>query len=203
MCFSLQVSLTASALLFSIGILCLKKNPKKILAYIPFIFAIQQMAEALVWASFDYGWGQKWSNIFSYLFLFFAYVVWPTLIPYSFCQVENEKKRQEFLSIIFFVGIFISLYLFYHLIIFQLSVKIIYSRIEYYFQSINDNIYLFLAYTVTVIAPSFVSSNSRAKMLGILIFVAWAASILIYLYAFTSVWCFFAAILSSVIYFLL
>jgi hypothetical protein len=203
MCFSLQASLTASALLFCIGILCLKKNPKKILAYIPFIFAIQQLAESLVWASFDYNWDAKWMNLFSYIFLFFAYILWPCLIPYSFFQIEQRQKRQKILNIIFYLGILVSSYLIYQLFTHPLNVKIVCSSIEYYAQSVNSNIYLLIVYSFTVMAPFFISTLRRVKIYGLTIFMSWAISLLIYSYAFTSVWCFFAAILSSLIYFLL
>jgi hypothetical protein len=203
MCFSLQVSLTASALLFCIGILCFKKDSKKILAYIPFFFAIQQLAEALVWASFDYSWAEPWRNIFSYIFLFFAYVLWPSFIPYCFYQLEKDKKRQKLLKGIFYLGILVSAYLIYQLSVYSLDVKIVCSSIEYYFQSTNDNIYLLFVYAFTVMAPCFISTISRAKIFGIALFISWAISCLAYSYAFTSAWCFFAAILSSLIYFLL
>jgi hypothetical protein len=203
MCFSLKVSLTASVFLFFVGLLCYKKNHKKLLAYIPFLFAIQQLAEALVWASFDYNWGLKWLNIFSYLFLFFAYVVWPSLIPYSFLQIESDKKRQKIIMKIFYVGTIVSLYLVYQLIVFPLNVKIICSSIEYFSLSGNDNLYLLFVYAFTVIAPCFISTIGRVKIFGFVLFISWAISCLVYSYAFTSVWCIFAAILSSLIYFLL
>jgi hypothetical protein len=202
MCFSLQVSLTASAFLFCIGILCLKKNSKKILCHIPFFFAIQQLAEALVWASFDYNWAESWRNIFSYIFLFFAYILWPSFIPYCFYQLEKDKKRQKLLKGIFYLGILVSVYLIYQLIIYPLDVKIVCRSIEYYFQSTN-NIYLLFVYAFTVMAPFFISTISRAKIVGVALFISWAISCLVYSYAFTSIWCFFAAILSSLVYLLL
>jgi hypothetical protein len=203
MCFSLKVSLAASVGLFLVGVFCLKKNHKKLLAYIPFIFAVQQLAEALVWASFDYSWGARWVNIFSYLFLFFAFVVWPLLIPYSFYQIEQTQKRQKILIKICYIGSIVSIYLFYQLIVFPLNVKIVCSSIEYYSQLVNDNLYLLFTYAFTVMAPCFISTISRAKIFGVALFISWAISCYVYAYAFTSVWCFFAALLSSVIYFLL
>jgi hypothetical protein len=203
MCFSLKASLTASVGLFLIGFFCHKKNPKKLLAYIPFIFAIQQLAEALVWASFNYSWGARWVNIFSYLFLFFAYIVWPTLIPYSFFQIEDDKTNKKFLKLFLNAGILVSAYLIYQLMLYPLNIKIVCNSVAYYVESTNNNIYLLLIYAFVVMLPCFISSIRLAKIFGVALFISWAISCLVYSYAFTSVWCFFAAILSSLIYFLL
>jgi len=205
MCFSLQMSLTASAFLFFIGIICLRRNHKKFLSYIPLLFAVQQLAEALVWASFDYHWDASWRKIFSYVFLIFAFVVWPFVIPYSFFQLEKDKQRRNFLKWICYLGLVVSTYLLIQLFYSPMNVNVVCSSINYYLEStpILDNVYLIYIYAFAVMSPCFISSLPRAKYFGVILFLSWAISGISYYYAFTSVWCFFAAILSSMIYYLL
>ena len=203
MCFSLKVSLFSSACLFFVASFLLKKSPKNCLFYIPFFFAIQQLAEAGVWATFDYDWGLQWRNLFSYSFLFFAFIIWPVWIPYSFYKLERDKRHQKILRWIFFLGIIISVYLLCQMLTNPITITVVRNSISYYLDSTNfvDNIYLICIYAFIVISPCFVSTLPRAKVFGILLFLSLVVSCLIYYYAFTSVWCFFAAILSSAIYF--
>ena len=97
----------------------------------------------------------------------------------------------------------VSVYLIYQLLISPLDVKIVCNSVAYYVESTNNNIYLLLIYAFTVMAPCFISTISRAKIFGVVLLISWFISCLEYSYAFTSVWCFFAAILSSVIYLIL
>jgi hypothetical protein len=45
-----------------------------------------------------------------------------------------------------------------------------------------------------------IADNRNINLLGIVIMISYVISGLFYIYAFTSVWCFFAAILSALVY---
>jgi uncharacterized membrane protein len=57
-----------------------------------------------------------------------------------------------------------------------------------------------LAYVLPTIAPFFVSTVRLARTIGLLLVVSLIASVLVERNALTSVWCFFAAILSGVVW---
>lgn len=61
----------------------------------------------------------------------------------------------------------------------------------------------FLCYLVTTIAPIFISSVKRMWLFGILIAVSCLITGVFFAQYLTSVWCFFAAIISILIYWIL
>ena len=56
-----------------------------------------------------------------------------------------------------------------------------------------------LAYAVPTVVPFFVSTVRMARSIGVMLVVSLIASVLVQRDALTSVWCFFAAILSGLI----
>ena len=56
-----------------------------------------------------------------------------------------------------------------------------------------------VAYLVPTVAPLFVSTANLARTIGTMLVISLGATVLIQRNALTSVWCFFAAILSSLI----
>lgn len=96
MCFSANVSFTASIVLAIIGTCLLKKTKKQIfvpLALIPWFFAIQQASEGFVWLALPE------ESFARNIFLFFAYFVWPIWVPFSVWFAEENRKRKQILGI--------------------------------------------------------------------------------------------------------
>lgn len=213
MCFSAQASFIASAALFGMSLLISKqvKRPEhKLFARIPLFFAIQQAAEGVVWLTV----ASPESLVHRaavYAFLFFAYLLWPVYMPRAVMPLETVAWRRQALGYLSVVGMGISAFLLMHMIAYGVGAQVLDCHIVYQFQknSFMDSLFgmwrevgTFL-YACAVIAPFFISSVSYAWVMGTLIFVSMVASYAWYYLAFTSVWCFFAALLSAVIYFIL
>lgn len=135
-------------------------------------------------------------------FLFFADLFWPFFVPLAAAFVEeNRKKRQVFLFFSFFGGLFgLSLFL---PLLFEpdwLSVQIKQGSILYKLVQIYDKIIpqpgVRIIYVIIVATPLLASSAINIRTLGLLLLLSIIVSTLLFSYAFVSVWCFFAAIIS-------
>ncbi len=207
MCFSPEASFAGGIIISTIGIATILKvhKPSQIVfASIPIFFGIQQIMEGVLWLALpnpEYIGVQKW---FTYLFLIMAEVLWPMMIPFSVLMMEENKKRKRILRILLLMGVALSLYYAFCLVSFNVSPEIK----SYHIQYTDDfpkslRLVAFSIYVIASITPLFVSSIQRTRLLGILMFLSCLVTAIFFRYYLTSVWCFFAALISGVIYWIL
>ena len=206
MCFSAEASFGLSVALLSGGVYCVKNALSKNrlllpVAIIPILFAVQQFSEGWVWICL------RWENaalvrMFALVFLAFAIVFWPFWVP--FCAFVTGKRKEKiifgFLSVLGLViglGVYVPLFIsvdspvtdvINHAIHYNVSGSTTFQFVP---------VLLWEAMYIAIIASPLFASNSRKILyLGIAIVLSAAVSYLIFWFAFTSVWCFFAALLS-------
>lgn len=201
MCFSATASFLVSGALCYIGSLALKKIRKpqqKYIAYIPFLFAIQQAAEGVIWLSGTAG--STLARMASYLFLVIAFTIWPTWMPFSIMKLERNSDHRRILFWLTIFGLFLSLYFLILLIKTGAVAKIIGCHIYYHFY--YDNPYFFdmgYLYVIPTILPFFFSTVPRVKTIGLILIASLIISYSVWHFFFTSIWCFFAALISLLI----
>lgn len=206
MCFSSTASFGASGVLLVIGVAgIIKAAHKRQLAFavIPLIFAVQQFTEGFLWLSLE-GIFPGFDKILTYTYLFFAQVLWPVWIPLAFLWLENDNTRRLILKFLAGTGILVGLYLAYGLFSFDVSSEIVNHHIKYsldYPQNLRG--YSNLLYGLATVAPAFVSGVKGMKIFGLLVILAYFVSFFYYRSALISVWCYFAAVISISIWFLL
>jgi hypothetical protein len=207
MCFSPEASFIGGAVISTIGIATILKvhKPSQIVfACIPLFFGIQQIAEGFLWLTLplpDYIIVQK---LLTYMFLLMALVIWPIMIPLSVLFMEKTKKKIVILRILLVVGIALSLYYTFCLISFSINPQIMRFHIQYntdFPKSIA--LIIFATYLIVTITPLFVSSIKRTHLMGIMMFLSCLVTAIFFTQYLTSVWCFFAAIISGVVYWIL
>lgn len=201
MCFSVTASFAAGVALSTIGVTTIKKAKKTSelpFAAIPILFGVQQFVEGAVWLSFQYS-AQIFNQIATYAYLGFAYVLWPIFVPLAVGLLETDTHRKKILYVFQFAGIAIGLYLFYFIVSNPIVSQIVNKSIVYSMPS-QYGVYLVLVYLLaTCVSPLF-SSHRIINILGVLITVSFAITYYFYTAAYVSVWCFFSAILSFVVY---
>ncbi len=207
MCFSASASFTAGAVLTVAGVATTKevhKPSQRLFASIPFLFAIQQFAEGFVWIAFTQPDTFISLQISTYAFLLFSDIVWPIMIPLSISLMEENRKRKTILRIVVALGALLALYYSCCLLIFPVNPQLVDCHINYdgTFPKMFE-IPAFLIYVTVTIVPLFVSSINRIRWLGVCMFLACVVSVVFYIQVVTSVWCFFAAILSGMIFWIL
>ena len=205
MCFSAGASFGAAAVLSIVGavtVIKVKTIPQGLFAAIPFIFSIQQVAEGILWLSFNND-DIPGRSFFTYVFLVFAIMFWPIWIPLTTGLLEKDVTRKKILTMILIAGIIVSAGFGCIILFYPLEAVATHQHIQYKLDlppAINNLMWLFnILYCTTTIIPTFISSIKRMKLLGTVFIAAYLVSIYFYNGAVLSVWCYFAALLSIVI----
>jgi hypothetical protein len=207
MCFSAGASFTSGVVISTIGILTVKqinKPAQRAFAIIPLLFGLQQFAEGFLWLTFtgmDFNIVRK---ISAYVFLLTAQVIWSWLIPLSVLLMEVKPERKRILRVMVGIGASLSAYYSYYLLFHKVGSQVMDCHILYTTES-PDSLALptFILYLAVTIAPFFVSSIKKMYLLGIIMTLSLLVAAVFYKLYLTSVWCFFAAIISIFIYLIL
>lgn len=201
MCFSASASLIAGTALSAVGVVTIKKTKKKAdvpFAMIPLLFGVQQIVEGFVWLSFS--WQSTILNaVTTYIFSLFAFVVWPIFVPFAIGSLETEPWRKKVLYVFQFIGIAVGGYLLYSHSLSAVTSTIVNKSIVYN----NSHFYTYWVigfYFAATTVSCFFSSKRIINAFGILALIAAYTAYWFYSVSFVSVWCFFAAIMSFVIY---
>lgn len=207
MCFSAEASFAGGVIISAIGIVTVTKVHKPsqlVFACIPIFFGIQQVTEGILWLTIPNPEYNGLRIFATYLFLIMADVLWPMIIPLSVLFMEENIKRKRILWIFLITGSTVSLYYAFCLLTFTVTPRIMGYHILYS-NNFPESLAMiaFLVYLVATIPPLFVSSIKRTHILGILMFLSCAVTALFFTQFLTSVWCFFAALISGVIFWIL
>jgi hypothetical protein len=206
MCFSAAASFGAGAVLSLAGAGALAAAQTKrqgLFAAIPFIFSLQQVSEGMLWLAVKDQGIQSWEPFFTYTFLVFALVLWPVYIPFTIWRLEENIKQKKILAILLGTGFAVSLCLVYVLLYYPVHVVATHHHIHFSFdfpEWIKDIIWLVsLFYFIATIVAPFVSGIRRMKWLGIVFLGSYIFSVVFFKGFLVSVWCYFAAVLSLVV----
>lgn len=212
MCFSPVASFVASGGLALIGTATLKETKSKRefpLASFPMLFAIQQFAEGWIWLSFAHPDRLK---ILTYIFASFSHVLWPFYVPLAVYLVEPDRYRKRVIAVFLLLGILVSAYVLYFIIQWPIEARITQNSISFFTERAGSQpsiqylyfgdypAYTFFAYLVAVTMAPFFSSYRIIKIFGGAIFFSAYLAYSSYEHSFFSVWCFFAAMISTLIY---
>ncbi|HEU4716339.1 MAG TPA: DUF6629 family protein [Bacteroidia bacterium] len=204
MCFSASASFGAGILLTGIGAGSIKqvRQPAELFfASIPLIFGVQQLSEGFVWLSLSRPGYVPLQHVATFLFLFFAQVVWPVWVPLSIMLLKKKERRKLSQKLLTATGALVSAYLAYCLFRFHVEAKIIGYHISYeqdYPEALAT--YGGLLYIIATIAPPFFSDIRRMWMLGAAILISYIITELFYTDYIVSVWCFFASVISIAVW---
>ena len=205
MCFSAAGSFGAAGLLSGLGIASVvqHKDPsQRMLAVVPLLFAGQQVAEGVVWMTIDHPERHRLNLLAVAVFLAFALVVWPMWVPLSLRLGERNPRRRKILTALSAVGFGVAIYAGAILARGGPTAHVSGHSIAYSYHETGSALVLVLylpMYVIPSVLPFFVSTLDRAKTMGGVLVVSLIATFLIEREALTSVWCFFAAILSGFI----
>ena len=201
MCFSATASFSAGAVLFGLGTLTVKSAHRRRempLAAIPMLFAIQQLSEGVIWLTFQYG-APQLNVAMTYFYSFFSHVLWPIYVPVAVLLIEPLRWHRAILLGFVAAGLAAGLFLLQILLTFPVVSRSAGRHMEYvsphFFAATVMTLYLLAA----TVSPMF-SSHRLVKVFGVLALLSFAAAYGFYATWFISVWCFFAALLSAVIY---
>ena len=202
MCFSASASFIAGATLTVAGVATLRlvTRPSQIpFALIPLLFGVQQIIEGLIWLSF----GNR-STIdnasLTLVYSVFSHVLWPIYVPFAVGLLETVAWRRKALASCQVAGLVVGLYLLYFIVQYPvvsrvLGKHIVYESPHFYIAAVITS------YVISTCMSSLFSSNKTIRLFGALAVVTFLAAYAIHVATLVSVWCFFAALLSFIVYF--
>ena len=204
MCFSATASFSAGTVLLGIGALTLRsalaarQRRALLFAAIPMLFAIQQLIEGVIWLTFtDEHPGLN--AVMTHAYSFFSHVLWPVVVPLAVLLMEPAGWPRRALVAFVAAGAAVGAYLLYVLLAYPIVSRPTGQHIEYvsphFFAAATMMLYLLS----TAISP-LLSTHRMVVVFGALALLSFGAAYAFYATWFISVWCFFAALLSAVVY---
>jgi hypothetical protein len=209
MCFSAEASFAVAGALVPMSVYCLRASARRLPRYwafalIPFAFAVQQTAEGVVWLGLRHGYTNL-VPVASGVYLFFAFAWWPFWFPFAATIASTRPNARRWLAVI--AGLSSSwFFLAYLPMLFdpqpRLAAEIAHHSIRYAYA--DDVILGGMArwpatalYALCTGGPLLLLGRRELVVPVVLGIGSFVTAGLVYNHAYTSVWCFFAALLSA------
>jgi hypothetical protein len=201
MCFSATANFVGSTALGAVGVVTLtrvKHRRELLFASLPLLFAIHQFIEGFVWLGLDGILSPTVTHDMGAAFMLYAQGLLPFLLPLSVLLFEPTAASRRRMLPFMVLGAGTTLYILWALTAFPTQVYVKGNSIVYINQATN-NITVAILYVIATCGSLFFSKIKPMILFG----VANLAILLIVMevrrYAFTSLWCAYAAIASVII----
>jgi hypothetical protein len=201
LCFSAAANFVGSGALAAIGVVTLTKVKHRnelLFATLPTLFAVHQFIEGFVWLGLDGMLSPAVTHNMAAAYMLYAQGLLPFLLPLSVLLFEPDAKSRRRMRPFLVLGGATSLYILWALTAYPLQVYVRGNSIVYINQATNNTAVAVL-YVIATCGSLFFS-----KVRPMIVFGAANLTILLIVmevkrYAFTSLWCAYAAIASLII----
>jgi hypothetical protein len=201
MCFSATANFVGSTVLGTVGVVTLtrvKHRREWLFASLPLLFAIHQFIEGFVWLGLDGILSPAVAHDMGAAFMLYAQGLLPFLLPLSVFLFEPTAEARRRMRPFLILGLGTTLYILWALTAFPTQIFVKEHTIVYINQATNHEAVAVL-YVIATCGSLFVS-----KIRPMIIFGAANLAILLIVmevrrYAFTSLWCAYAAVASVII----
>ena len=201
MCFSAAANFTGSGILGTVGVITLtrvKHRRELLFASLPTLFAIHQFIEGFVWLGLDGVLPPVVTHDMAAAFMLYAQGLLPFVLPLSVLLFEPDVRSRRRMLPFVVLGCLTGLYILWALAAYPTE-TFIRDKSIVYINSATNNTAVAVLYVVATCGSLLFSKIKEMVILG------WVnVGILLVVmgfnrYAFTSVWCAYAAIASVII----
>jgi hypothetical protein len=200
-CFSATANFVGSGFLGAAGVITLTKVKHRrelLFAALPTLFAVHQFIEGFVWLGLDGVLSPAVAHAMGAAFMLYAQGLLPFLLPLSVLLFEpNAKSRRGMLPFLVLGGL-TAVYILWALTAFPLQLYVRENSIVYVNQATN-NTAVGLLYVIATCGSLFFSKIKMMVVFGAANLAILLAVMAVKRYAFTSLWCAYAAIASVII----
>jgi hypothetical protein len=201
MCFSAAANFVGSGVLGVIGVATLthiKHRRELLFASLPTLFAVHQFIEGFVWLGLDGRYSPTVTHDMAAAYMLYAQGLLPFLLPLSVFLFEPDGVGRRRMLPFLALGIGTTLYILWALTAYPTDVYVKGNSIVYMNQATN-NMTVAVLYVIATCGSLFLS-----KVRPMVAFGAANLAILLFVmeykrYAFTSLWCAYAAVASIII----
>ncbi len=201
MCFSATVNFAGSAALGAAGVATLAKVKHRrelLFGAMPLLFAIHQFIEGFVWLGLDGVLSPAVAHKMGAAFMLYAQGLLPLLAPLSVLLFEpNARSRRRMLPFVVLGGA-VTVYILWALTAFPLQLYIERNSIVYMNQATNNTI-VALLYVIVTCGSLFFSQIRMMVVFGAANLAILLIVMAVKRFAFTSIWCAYAAVASVII----
>jgi hypothetical protein len=201
LCFSATANFVGSGVLGAVGVVTftkVKHRRELLFAALPTLFAIHQFTEGFVWLGLDGILSPVVAHNMGAAFMLYAQGLLPFLLPLSVWRFEPDRKSRSRMLPFLVLGGATALYILWALTAYPLQLFVKGNSIVYINQATN-NTAIAVLYVIATCGSLFFSKIRMMVVFG-------AANLAILLvvmevkrYAFTSLWCAYAAVASVII----
>jgi hypothetical protein len=201
MCFSAAANFVGSGALGAIGVVTLtrvKHRRELLFAALPLLFAVHQFIEGFVWLGLDGILSPTVAHNMGAAFMLYAQGLLPFLLPLSVLLFEPDGHSRRRMIPFLVLGGATALYILWALTAYPLQLYIRGNSIVYINQATN-NMLVAVLYVIATCGSLFFSKVKAMVMFGAANLVILLAVMEFKRYAFTSLWCAYAAVASVII----
>ena len=201
MCFSATANFVGSGVLGAVGVVTLtrvKHRRELLFASLPLLFAIHQFIEGFVWLGLDGILSPAVAHNMGAAFMLYAQGLLPFLLPLSVLLFEPDAKSRKRMLPFLVLGGATTLYILWALAAYPLQLYIRENSIVYINQATNNEVVAFL-YVIATCGSLFVSKIRPMIIFGATNLIILLVVMEVKRYAFTSLWCAYAAVASVII----
>ena len=201
MCFSATANFVGSTALGAVGVVTLTKVKHRrelLFASLPILFAIHQFIEGFVWLGLDGKLSPQVTHDMGAAFMLYAQGLLPFLLPLSVLLFEPDGKGRRRMLPFVAIGGGTTLYILWALTAFPTQVYIRENSIVYINQATN-NLAVAVFYVIATCGSLFFSKIRMMVIFGAANLAILLAVMEFKRYAFTSLWCAYAAVASMII----
>jgi len=201
MCFSAAANFVGSGALGAVGVITLTKvrhRRELLFASLPALFAIHQFIEGFVWLGLDGMLSPTVTHFMGAAFVLYAQGLLPFLLPMSVLLFEPDAKSRRRMLPFLILGGGTTLYILWALIAFPLQVYVKANSIVYINAGTN-NTAVGVLYVIATCGSLFFSQVRAMVLFGAANLAILLTVMAVKRYAFTSLWCAYAALASVII----
>ena len=203
MCFSASADFVGSAVLGAVGVATLyevQDRRELLLAAMPCLFALHEFIEGFVWLGMEGKVPLTVAHNAGAAYVLYAQGLLPFLLPFAVFLIEPTKRQRRRMLAFVTLGGLLALYLIWGLIAYPVEISMRAHSIVYD-NVITTTTLVAVLYVIATCGSLFFSGFSQLIELGWINLVGLLVVSLVKRYAFTSVWCAYAAVVSVIIYF--
>ena len=201
MCFSATANFVGSTVLGAVGVVTLTKVKHRrelLFASLPILFAIHQFIEGFVWLGLDGKLSPQVTHDMGAAFMLYAQGLLPFLLPLSVLLFEPDGKGRRRMLPFVVIGVGTTLYILWALTAYPTQIFVKGNSIVYINDATNNTAVAML-YVLATCGSLFVSKERPMVIFGLANLTILLVVMAFKRYAFTSLWCAYAAIASVII----
>jgi hypothetical protein len=201
MCFSATANFVGSGVLGGVGVVTLtqvKHRRELLFASLPTLFAVHQFIEGFVWLGLDGVMSKQTAHNMGAAFVLYAQGLLPLLMPLGVMLFEPTRLRRTAMLPFVVLGGLLTLYMLWGLAAYPLQVSVQNMSIVYVNQATNQT-WVAALYVVATCGSLFFSKVPMMVAFGAANMGILLAVMAVKRYAFTSLWCEYAAVASVIV----